>query len=269
MKCSDVITILEQLAPESIACSWDNTGLLLGSREKEVRRIAVTLDVTDAVVEEALAWKADLIVSHHPLIFVPMKKITTDGMNGRRIWKLAGADIACYAMHTSFDSAPKGMAWLAASRLGLEEMEVLDDKMNDTDAEGVIREVGIGMVGNLPKPVPCSVFIRQVKEVFSIPAVSVYTASPEAMIQRVALCPGSGKDYIASAIKSGAQVYLTGDVGHHNGLDAREMGLTVIDASHYHMEKIFVPYVREYLQSNLEGAAKVREILDLCPFEVW
>ncbi len=270
MKCSEVIALLEQLAPASIASSWDNSGLLLGRRDKTIRRIAVTLDVTDAVVEEAIAWKADLIVSHHPMIFSPMRQIVTDQLGGRRIWRLANADIACYAMHTNFDAAAEGMAWLAASKIGLRETKRLSECVSYPGTDGAAREGGIGIVGSLPEPLPCSALVHRVKERFSIPSVLVYSASPEAMIERVAICPGSGKDLIPEAIQAGAQVYLTGDVGHHSGLDAKEMGLTVIDASHYHMEKIFVPYVGEYLRRSVSGEAlQVRELLDLCPFELW
>lgn len=259
MKCKDIVAILEQLAPASLACSWDNTGLLLGSYEKEVKKILVTLDVTDEVVEQALLWNADMIVSHHPLIFSSMKRITTDTMNGRRIWKLIGADIAYYAMHTSFDAAPQGMGWLAATRLGLVDLKPLD-------------EAGIGMVGNLTKQMTCKEFVQVVKDIFEIPAVAVYESNrynmgSQELIKRVALCPGSGKEYIPVAIKEGAQVYITGDLGHHNGLDAREMGLTVIDASHYHMEKMFVPYVSMYLQEEIEDV-EVKEVLQ-CPYQTY
>ena len=260
MKCKEIVAVLEQLAPESLACSWDNIGLLLGRYDKEVKKVIVTLDVTDEVVEQALTWKADMIVSHHPLIFSSMKRVTTDTMNGRRIWRLAGADISYYAMHTNFDSAPRGMGWLAATRLGLVDVKPLD-------------EAGIGMVGNLTKQITCKEFVQEVKAVFDIPAVSVYESDEyniesEKKIQRVALCPGSGKEYIPVAIKEGAQVYITGDLGHHNGLDAREMGLTVIDASHYHMEKMFVTYMAQYLQEQLGAKIEVLEMLQ-CPYKTY
>ncbi len=259
MKCRDIVSILENLAPAKLACSWDNTGLLLGRLDKEVKKIVVTLDVTDEVVEQALSWNADMIVSHHPLIFSSMKRITTDTMNGRRIWKLAGADISYYAMHTSFDSAPKGMGWLAATRLGLNDLMVLDEVE------------GVGMVGNVVEDITCAEFVQKVKEVFDIPVVSVYESEEyniesTKLINRVALCPGSGKEYVSVAIKNGAQIYITGDLGHHNGLDAREMGLTVIDASHYHMEKMFVPYMTEYLKENLEKGVEIKQLLQ-CPYK--
>ena len=121
MKCSEIIKVLNELAPESCACEWDNPGLIAGRRDKEVKKILVTLDATDEAVETAIREGADMLLSHHPLIFKPVKKINDEDFITKRILKLIQHDISYYAMHTNFDSAPGCMADLAADRLGLED----------------------------------------------------------------------------------------------------------------------------------------------------
>ena len=103
MKCGEIIEILNRLAPESMACDWDNPGLLAGRRQKEVKRVLVAVDADDAVVEEALRLGADMLLTHHPLIFRPLKKVNDDDFIGRRILKLIQGDISYYAMHTNFN----------------------------------------------------------------------------------------------------------------------------------------------------------------------
>ena len=132
MKCREIIEILNRLAPESMACDWDNPGLLVGRRDKEVKRVLVAVDADDAVVEESLRLGADMLLTHHPLIFSPLKKINDDDFIGRRILKLIQGDISYYAMHTNFDAAPGCMAELAAERLQLGETEVLEH-MGETE----------------------------------------------------------------------------------------------------------------------------------------
>ena len=119
MRCSEIIERLRELAPETCACDWDNPGLLAGRHDKEVRRIYIALDATDTVVERAVAQKADMLITHHPLIFKAVKQVNDQNFITRRIIRLIQADISYFAMHTNFDSAPGCMADLAAARLGL------------------------------------------------------------------------------------------------------------------------------------------------------
>ena len=147
MKCSEWMEKLEKLAPKSLACEWDNPGLLAGRAEKEVKKVLIALDATDDVVDLAVKEQVDLLITHHPLIFHSMKKVNDQDFIGRRLIKLIQADISMYAMHTNFDIAPGCMADLAAEKLGLAECEPLET-MNVTD-EG---SVGIGKTGKLKEP---------------------------------------------------------------------------------------------------------------------
>lgn len=121
MKCYEVIEKLESLSPTVFAEAWDNIGLLAGRRDKEVRTVFIALDATDDVIEEAVRLRADLLLTHHPLIFKKLGSVSTDDFIGRRICELIRNDISYYAMHTNFDGAPGGMADLAAERLGLKD----------------------------------------------------------------------------------------------------------------------------------------------------
>ena len=142
MRCDEVIAVLKELAPEQLACDWDNPGLLAGRSDKEVKTIYLALDATDQVIEDAVAAGADLLVIHHPLIFKAMKKINDQDFIGRRVLRMIQADLSCYAMHTNFDSAPGCMADLAAGRLGFTECQVLEP---EGELEGSVY--GIGKAG--------------------------------------------------------------------------------------------------------------------------
>lgn len=269
MKCSEIIQKLSELAPEALACGWDNPGLLIGRRDKSVSRILVVLDVTEEAVDFAIRGRADMIVSHHPLIFGGMKKINSDDVFGRRILKLIRSDITVFAMHTNFDCAQGGMGDLAAQRLGLTECAVLADAVDYTDATGQLVHGGIGRIGNLPAPVNAEAFCRLVKERFDLEHVLLFGKQEQmGMISRVAVCPGSGKDYIQSAADQGADVYLSGDIGHHAGLDAWEQGMPVVDAGHFGLEHIFVQAVEEYLDGCTTADVEILTMTDAEPFHV-
>jgi len=241
MKCKDIITILEQKWPIDYALSWDNVGLLVGSGEKEVKRILVTLDLTDDVLAEAIEMQADMIISHHPLIFSALKRITDGNFIERRIISLIQHDISCYAMHTNFDVM--GMGRLNSETLGLCDCEVLWET-KEGEAEG------IGRIGSLAGGCELADFARFVREQLKIPQVQVYGDSHK-RVSRVAVSGGSGKSMIPSAVNAGADVLVTGDIDHHTGIDALAQGLAVIDAGHYGTEYMFMDYVKQQLDREL------------------
>lgn len=259
MKGEEVLAILRQAAPEHYACAWDNVGLLVGSSKKEVKRIYLALDATDEVVEQAVSCGADLLVTHHPLIFSGLKRVTDEDFIGRRVQKLIAHDISYYAMHTSFDVSK--MADLAAERLGFVAPQSLEE-MFEEDGE----TKGIGKIGNLAQEMTLASCAQFVKKAFEIPAVKVF-GNPKQKVKRAAVCPGSGKSEIPFALQKGAEVLITGDIDHHDGIDAVAQGLCVIDAGHYGLEHIFVPYMKEYLDTRCRQVEVImRE--DIFPFEV-
>lgn len=244
MTCQEIITILQRQAPEHYACDWDNVGLLVGDAQKEVKKIYIALDAAEETIEEAIELGADMLLTHHPMIFKGLKKVNTQDFIGKRVISLVQADIAYYAMHTNFDV--KGMAELAAERMGLRECQVLEVTCEDEQGKQ-----GIGKVGMLSEAMEVRTCAELVKQAFHIEQVKVF-GNLDRKIAKAAISPGSGKSVIGEALESGAQVLITGDIDHHEGIDAAAQGMAVIDAGHYGVEKIFIPYMKQYLEKNTE-----------------
>ncbi|MBD5465955.1 MAG: Nif3-like dinuclear metal center hexameric protein [Lachnospiraceae bacterium] len=239
MRCEEVMAKLEELSPLMYASEWDNVGLQTGRRDKEVRRIYIALDATDEVIEDAVKKRADMLLTHHPMIFKPVRKITGEHFVGRRIIKLIQNDMCYYAMHTNFDVM--GMADAAADEIGLKSRTVLE-----TTFEDEISKEGFGRIGKLPAVMSLRECAELVKQKFGIDYVKVF-GDLEADLETAAIMPGSGKSMITAAIEGGADVMITGDIDHHEGMDGAAQGLFIIDAGHFGLEQIFVPYMEEYL----------------------
>ena len=238
MKVKDIIKVIEDFAPLSIQESWDNSGLCVGSYDAPVTSVLMGLDCTPELVDEAIECGADMIVTHHPLIFSGLKKITPDDQVGEAVIKAIKAGISIYAAHTSADKVIAGVSGAMAARLGLQNVTILDE-----DGEGT----GLGVVGDLPEPLTSEEAIVLVKERFGLKAMR--TSRPlEGKISRVAMCGGSGGSLIKAAMSSGAQLYLTGDVSYHNFF-TRE-GFMVMDIGHYESEIEIVDILFSLLRKN-------------------
>ncbi len=251
--CSDIIRELDRLAPPELACDWDNPGLLVGRASKEVNRVMTCLDVTDAVVSQAVNEDVDMIVSHHPLIFHAIKKVNDENFITRRVLALARHDIVSFAMHTNFDIAPGCMTDLAADRLGMTKEEPLEIT---GEVDG--KPVGIGKVGFLPEPLTLKDLAEEVRVRFGLEFVTVFGADTEdGPVRRVAVSPGSGRDMTDAAVQKNVQVLITGDIGHHEGIDAVARQVAVIDAGHYGIEHIFIDFMKDYLRAHFGDAITV------------
>ena len=235
MTVSDIIRKTEELYPPHLAEEWDNVGLLVGDRDKEVRKVLIALDASDQAVERAVSEKADLILTHHPLIFKPLKRVTADDRIGRRILKMAAAGISYYAMHTNFDIA--GMAALNEGELGLIGTAPLA-VTGRTEEE----DYGFGRIGHLKEAVTVRQYASYVKEVYDLPDVRIY-GDPEKKISRVAVCSGSGRSFVGEALRNGAEVYVTGDIDYHTAIDAVSDGLILLDAGHYGTEFGYIAHM--------------------------
>ena len=259
MKCKDIIHILEKLAPEKLAMSWDNVGLLVGRKDKSISKVLVTLDITDDVIEQAVEKQVDMISSHHPLIFKGVKSITTEDFIGRRLFTLISNDICCYAMHTNFDMAENGMGELAAKKLNLLHSRCIVKEATYTKENGECISVGCGRVGELEEPISLRELCEKVKKQFHIDSLNVYGASNmnTYMVSKIAICPGSGKDYLKDVLKEQVDVYITGDITHHVGLDGADQGIVILDGGHFGIENIFVEYMESYLNQELSAGIEV------------
>ena len=248
MKLFELVDFFEEIAPSSDALSWDNVGLLVGDGDWDIKKVYIALDATDEVVERACEEGADLILTHHPLIFKSASRVVGSDFVGRRIIKLIENHIACFAMHTNFDIHHMGR--LAEERLGLQHTISLDPcpigGVEDPD-------VGIGRIGSLMDSATSLLeYSELVKERFGLPYVRVY-GDHETMIHTVAVSPGSGRSEIDVAVHGGADVLITGDIDHHSGIDAVAKGLCIIDAGHYGVEHIFVNYMAGRIEEGLSG----------------
>lgn len=237
---------LEELAPPALACAWDNSGLLLGRAEKEIQKVCIALDASQEAVQCAVRTHCDLLLTHHPLVFAPLRQISDDTVLGTKLLELAERRISLYAMHTNFDGAKGGMADLAAEALGLVDAEPLEE------AEG-FPGCGIGKVGNLKEEMTVADFLQLAKGAFGAETVGFYpgTVSFRQKISRIAVCPGSGADEISLSREKGAQMYVTGDLKYHTGMDCAEAGLPLLNIDHYSMEKMFVKKMAAWFAENL------------------
>ncbi len=240
--CGEIIEELEKKYPLNMAESWDNSGLQAGSRGVEVEKVYIALDATDQVIEKARNVGTDLLLTHHPLLFAPIKKVNTDDFTGRRIVSLIQSGISCYAMHTNYDVVTMGA--LAGEMLGLCQAEVMEVTYEDGE-----RKEGFGRTGELPGEMTLLECGEHVKKVFGLETVKIF-GNLQQKVTRAAVLPGSGKSMVKAALNTGAQVLITGDFGHHDGIDAVMQGLAVIDAGHYGIEHIFIPQMAAYMKEK-------------------
>lgn len=259
MICKEVITKIEQSYPKSSALEWDNVGLLVGRDDKEVERIYIALDATDEVIKNAVSKNADLLITHHPMIFAPLRKITNEHFIGNRVVQLLRHDISYYAMHTNYDVL--GMADLAAGMIGLSN----DVEMLEVTSEFPKPE-GIGRVGLLNRSMTLGSCCQKVKERFGILSVKVF-GDLRTTVHRVAISPGSGKIMIKYALQKGADVLITGDIDHHEGIDAVAQGLSIIDAGHYGIEHIFIEDIKAFAAEHFPDIEVETEPIQF-PFQV-
>ena len=238
MKVKDIISVIEEFAPLSLQENWDNSGLCIGSPENSVSSVLLGLDCTPELVDEAISCGADMIVTHHPLIFSGLKKISPEDKVGEAVIKAIKAGISIYAAHTSADKVIAGVSGAMAARLGLKDVAILDE-----DGDGT----GLGVVGNLPEAMAAEDVIRLVKDRFGLKAMRA-SRPVDGMIERIALCGGSGGSLIKAARRSGAQLYISGDISYHNFFT--EDGFMIMDIGHYESEIEIVDILFSLIKKN-------------------
>ena len=233
MKVIDIYNFLDSIAPFNTALPFDNAGLLVGEGQKEVKKIGVILDVTPEAVDFAAQNGIDLIISHHPVIFNPLKRLQTDSVP----YLLAKYDIAVISAHTNLDAAKGGVNDALAKALELENIAPLAENDGGDFPP-------MGRTGTLKRPMSDRDFAIFVAEKLSTKAKTVLSGKE---IAKVALCGGAGEDFITPALKAGADALVTADVKHHNLLLAGSLGLCLIDAGHFETENVVVPILAEKL----------------------
>ena len=237
-KVKDVTKVIEQFAPLSIQEKWDNSGLCIGSPDAVVSSVLFGLDCTSELVDEAIECGADMIVTHHPLIFSGLKKISPEDMVGEAVIKAVKAGISIYAAHTNADKVISGVSGAMAAKLGLRNVEILSE-----DGEGT----GLGVVGELPEPMTAQQMVAFVKERFGLQAMRT-SKLIDGEIRRLALCGGSGGSLISAAKAAGAQLYVSGDISYHNFFTSE--GFMIMDIGHYESEIEIVDILFSLVKKN-------------------
>ena len=237
-KVKDVTKVIEEFAPLSIQEKWDNSGLCIGSPDAPVTSVLFGLDCTPELVDEAIACGADMIVTHHPLIFSGLKKITPDDMVGEAVFKAIKAGISIYAAHTNADKVIAGVSGAMAAKLGLQNVEILSE-----DGEGT----GLGVVGELSQPMTAQQMLEVVKDRFALKTVKA-SKPLDGEISKVALCGGSGGSLISAAKAAGAQLYISGDISYHNFFTPE--GFMLMDIGHYESEIEIVDILFSLVKKN-------------------
>jgi len=249
MTALEVAAVLEDWAPLSIQESWDNAGFCIGLPQTEVKGVLLCLDVTPAVIDEALSLGANMIISHHPLIFQGLKQICGQNELALMVAKAIQHNLVLYAAHTNADKVFSGVSGQMADVLGLIEQEIHQPE----DQPELISSVGLGIIGNLPEPEESRSFLLRVKQCFKL---SCLRTGPlhTSLIRRVAVCGGSGTPLIAQAQKRGADIFLSGDISYHHFFPGD--GHTIIaDMGHYESEiGIINRFVQVLSEKNLTFA---------------
>ena len=230
-KCTigEVTAFLDEKFRPELQEDYDNAGFLLGDSTAEYSGALVALDLTPAVVDEAVERGLNLIVTHHPFIFSGLKRITDRSEAGRMVMSLVRNGISVYAAHTNLDNLAWGVNGALAERLGLKDCRILKPQSGDPT-------VGAGMIGRLPQLTKAGSFLLKVKRLTKQPSIRTSKHDPKQRIRCVAICGGAGSFLIEEAIAAGADLYLTADLKYHD-FQRAESRIILADAGHYETEQ--------------------------------
>ena len=252
MKSSDVMNYLSELYPPQLKASYDNVGLMVGSKNKEVKIIYLCLDLTREEMDEALKNNADMIVTHHPLLFHPLYSIDLDNDPGSIIKDLVVNDIPLYAMHTNFDAVR--MNDFLGMKLGLSDLSILSEKEN------------CGVIGKIDK-MKLIDFIDVVKKEFELKEVS-YVGDENIIIETVGLAAGSGSSMMVDALLKNVDIYLTGDLSYSRAIEAKRMHLNILNIPHY-VEHLYTKAAKEDLMKLDNTLELIESSYDSDPFKIY
>lgn len=229
----EVVSFLDATFRPELQEDYDNAGFLLGESGRVYHGALVALDLTTAVVDEAIEKECNLIVTHHPFIFSGLKRITDHSETGRTVMRLIQNGIAVYAAHTNLDNLPWGVSGVLAEKLGLVDCKILKGEMKNEKGE---CEVGAGIVGNLREPKEMESVLMDIKRLLGSPVVRTTPYDSQTVVRRIALCGGSGAEFIPDAMAARADLYLTADLKYHD-FQRGNGRIVLADAGHYETEQ--------------------------------
>jgi dinuclear metal center YbgI/SA1388 family protein len=248
----DVISLMEEIAPLNLSDTYgkmyggsDNSGFLIGDENRQIFSVLTCLDITGAVAAEAEDMGADMIISHHPLIFEGLKSVTRQEPAGNIINRLMKNDIAVYCAHLNFDIAPFGVNQIMADKLGLLNCKVLMPSGEDA---------GLGRIGTFAKNCSLKEICANLADITGETFIKA-CGDPDMLVTSAAVVCGAGGGDISllkAAIKAGADVYITSEIRHHIAVYAREAGIALIDGGHFSTEKVAIPVLTKLLSGYAE-----------------
>ena len=241
----DICALMEAWAPVKTQYSFDNSGLQTGDRHAEVERVLVALDADDAVLEECAQKQAQLLITHHPMIFSPIKSVSSDTREGRLLMKAIRSGVAVYSSHTPLDGAEGGANDELCGLLGITAFAGLELQYSDAQ-----RTVYCGRVGELNSPVSLHELSLRTAAALGAGQCRVI-GDDNRILRRAAVCSGAGGGFVQAAADAGADVLITGELKHHEMLAVRELGLCAVEAGHYYTEAPVTDRVIEYLQNHI------------------
>ena len=253
IEIDELIDQLRVIAPRELEEDWDNGGFQINMRNQQVKRILVALEITNAVIEEAVKQNVDFLITHHPLLMEKIDVVDAGTLTGNYITKLIRHGITVYSAHTSFDSAFGGNNDYLAEILDLKMIRRLKISTPFGDKEL------IGRLGCFEKPKTLKEAASHVESVLELTEAPRIVGKCDAVISKVAICSGSSGGAIDAAIDNDCDLIVTGDVRHHQAQKSREMGLNIIDAGHYGTEHIFIRNFAGKLRKAIQNRAVILE----------
>lgn len=247
-----IIDQMESLAPAAWAESWDNVGLLIGDHTQPVKKVLVALDATESVIREAIEGNYNCIVTHHALLYNPVKKITTADPTGRKIIALITHGIALFTAHTNIDKAPGGVNDCLAEKLGIINTAPLSK--SDFSAQ-----VGGGRFGELSTEMTLAELATHVKNVLNLNELR-YSGDLSSKIKKVGICGGSGMSLLQDVINANCDVFITGDVKFADSHALLDAEISLLDVTHYGGEVIIVDTIVQKLREKAAAANLPLEI---------
>ncbi len=255
MLLQDIIDIIESVAPLSWQEEWDNSGLQVGNRNADIKKVLLATDVTESVVSESMRLGCDLIISHHPLLFHGLKQLCGQTPQARCVEIAIKNNIAIYSSHTAMDAWLNGVSGRMAEKIGLTDCRILVPSCNE-DAHG------LGVIGRLPQPMRLSDLLAQVKSAFDAPVLR-YVLGKTDTIQTVALCGGAGAEFAQAAIQQGADAFITADVKYHDFLDMAG-NIALIDMDHWVSEHFTRDIFKELLANQVTTIISQEDRSPIC-----
>jgi dinuclear metal center YbgI/SA1388 family protein len=242
----ELTDFLEQLAPLHYQETYDNAGLIVGDHNTTISSVLISLDTTEAVIDEAIQLGSNLVVAHHPIIFSGLKRLNGYHYVERAIIKAIKNDIAIYAIHTNLDNVwQNGVNGKIAARIGLKNTQALRPSQ--------IEQIGSGILGSLPEPMSFQAFEQHLIETMALPGFR-RTNKTHDIIESIAICGGAGRFLLEDAISAGAQVFISADFKYHDYFEANDQ-ITIMDIGHYESEKFTIELLHQFITGKFSKFA--------------